>query len=616
VDTGKTSLLDSIAFVLGRDVEFHGAVARELRAVEIKVQIGTAEYTLVRRQSSKSTVTVLDATGTLEGKYPIQRRGDQQSLSSWLAEQMGLEEALTAVRLPGNRGVLTFAEGLLPFCYLTQDDIDRQIIMPSRADQTRITMFKLLMNLTTADYERIAGEIRDVANELKRRRSAAEAIGQFLDAEPATNLQLLEARIAELDLSRQAAARRADEAHRVVASVEQQDKYYEKLLAEAGRRWSDAEVSLDKVSRAYEKAQLRVTSCQEALASLTEMEMRPEWEPGTIKVVVKHCQYCGGEVPRGPLEPGQCFMCGGLRCGVIQPGERASLTAALASAQEVLRDLQPQYRTALDAVDKAKAHVYGLRKQRDERTRFPVPHVGAIADAEKELGAITGELEALRSARASAARVINMWEEIQQLEREQVKREERHALDSRDLTPVSTLVHDLQLILKRIMDKVQLPHWTGRAWINPETFLPVIDGMAFRQRGGGARSAVSIAYSLSLLTYALENASTTLPALLMIDSPRKNFGASASDQGLSDRLYEQILDYLKSWSGARGASRSPFQIIIADNDRRADKNRNRAQGRRDGVLYHPFTTEAGFIRDLKDPHAPFVAHQEDLFPNE
>jgi predicted nucleic acid-binding Zn-ribbon protein len=489
--------------------------------------------------------------------------------------------------------------------------------MPSGASNTRIAIFKLLMKVTTPKFERTAGAIRDGANLLKRRRDAAEAIGEFLDAEPATNLRLIDSRIAELTSAQQAAVARVEAAHKAATAVEQQDGHYETLLSEAQEEWQRAEEELDAARRKYERAKRQVQECEEALASLAEQETRPEWQPGTINIVVDHCQYCGGRVPREPIRPGQCFMCGGLHRGVIQPAERATLSAKLSSAQQALHTLDPAHRLATRKVENAKTRVYDLRKQRDERTRSSVPHVGAIADAEKELGEITGELQALESARTSAARIVTMREEIRRLEEQQAELESQHELDSSGLTRIETLVEDLEGILTLIMNRIRPPHWTGRARIDPETFLPVIDGMGFAQRGGGGRSAVSIAYSLTLLTYTLENSDTLLPSLLMIDSPRKNFGASTTDQGLSDRLYEQILDYLKTWSHSRGkGGRPPFQIIIADNDRRADRKRGRATGVRDGVRYHPFTEENGFIRGLKNPHGPFVADQGDLLAGE
>lgn len=51
--------------------------------------------------------------------------------------------------------------------------------------------------------------------------------------------------------------------------------------------------------------------------------------------------------------------------------------------------------------------------------------------------------------------------------------------------------------------------------------------MRTRRRGGGVRAVSSIAYSLALLAYTMENAHrATLPPFIMIDSPGKNFGAS------------------------------------------------------------------------------------------
>jgi hypothetical protein len=125
--------------------------------------------------------------------------------------------------------------------------------------------------------------------------------------------------------------------------------------------------------------------------------------------------------------------------------------------------------------------------------------------------------------------------------------------------------------------------------------LPLVDEQRFGQRGGGARSAVSIAYSLTLLTYTLENPLARLPGLLIIDSPQKNFGANRDDKALAHRVYERFLDDASLMKDVEGGKfYRPFQLIIVDNDIHPDI--------RDRIKFHQFTYNKGFIRELSNPH--------------
>jgi hypothetical protein len=607
VDTGKTSFVEAIAYVLGKDVRFHGVVDKHLRAVEIGVRIGTVKYTMTRVRKSQSVVTVLDATGTLEGRFPLKKRGDERSFSSWLLGELGLDDALSAVRTPLSRSGLTFASGLLPFCYLTQGDIDRQIIMPSGADSTRIPVFKLLTGVTTPPVERVDGEIAEEENLIRRLRTVATDLGAFLDKDPATNAGTLGLQIDALTEQREAALARMKASRDPSIAVHLQTAHFDRLMEEAKRSWRDAEDEAYTAGLAHLKARKNVENLEQSLAELTELEERQPWRQGTILAVVSHCQFCGGKVPREEFGPGQCFMCGGPRRGVVQPGERASLEHALAEARKILAEAEPADRAAIAAAEQAKAQIAQVQQLFDERTRFPAPASGAFEDAARQVGEIDGQLKELQRARAAAARVAGLWEEIQIREKALAERKTEHLAAARHLADNPDLVPTLNDIFIRVLGRIAPPNWTGRARIDPATYLPEVDGLAFERRGGGARSTVAIAYSLTLLTYALENQDCALPSLLIIDSPRKNFGASASDRGLSDRVYEQILEYLEIWSGARtGSRRPPFQIIIVDNDLNDDTRKARARKHRDHILYHHLDTGNGFIRDLDNPHAVFV----------
>jgi ABC-type lipoprotein export system ATPase subunit len=121
VDSGKSSLLDCIAFALGRDTEeFRGAVHRLLREVEIGVRVKSGTCVFNRTRKASSHVTVFDGSGTLIGKFPVKEQadlkdqGEQQTLSSWLLEQLGLDDDFASVRLPGGKRV-----DFLARCYLS-----------------------------------------------------------------------------------------------------------------------------------------------------------------------------------------------------------------------------------------------------------------------------------------------------------------------------------------------------------------------------------------------------------------------------------------------------------------------------------------------------------------
>src|SRR5581483_2143814 len=196
-DTGKSMLLDSVAFAMGRDIEgFRGVVDEHLREVEVGIRTKLGTYLLRRSRHNSSVVDVIDESGTRLGRYSVKDGTEpgQQSISSWLLQQVDLDDAFSAVRLSGGR-TLDFPTALLPYCYLNQWDIDRHIVQPSRMDDVRYRVLRLVLNLTTPEYERLSAEIKDVDAEIARRRRWVREIAGFLDDSATTRGQAVQEEI-------------------------------------------------------------------------------------------------------------------------------------------------------------------------------------------------------------------------------------------------------------------------------------------------------------------------------------------------------------------------------------------------------------------------------------
>ena len=153
---------------------------------------------------------MFDAGGTHTNRFPVKAQEERDSISHWLLEQLGLNEQFSSVRLPGGK-ILDFQSAMLPYCYLTQDDIDRHIIQPSRHEAARLVVLKLLLNLTTSEREFLNGVIRDVDNEIEKRRRQAQLIQEFLSESEMTNLDAITEKIDLLRVKELEAAARLEE---------------------------------------------------------------------------------------------------------------------------------------------------------------------------------------------------------------------------------------------------------------------------------------------------------------------------------------------------------------------------------------------------------------------
>ena len=591
VDTGKSSLVDCIAFALGKDIDaFRGAVHTHLREVELRIRVSSGIFILRRARKTSSYIEDFDAAGTSVNHFPVKPHEERQLISSWLLERLGLDELLSSVLLPGGKS-LDFPTALLPYCYLTQSDIDRYIIQATRHDAVRLVTLKLLFNLTTPEHERLNSTIRNVDNDIERRRRRAQLIESFLSESQMTNLGVVTDEINRLRQAELEAASRLGSWKNDGRAASQFADHERQRVAVGRQTVSELEGSLDKLRRQQEKAEEKVEACQEALAALTNLEERPP----KLHVVLPRCPACEGELTDRIPEPGRCYICGQLLAGRIQAAERKLLGMAYANAQTEASNLLIAVKDAEERAQSARMTLKKLLQEADDRVGDAVtPYVDAISAASSDLARIRGELASLERISDSHNRLRVQFEDIAEME-EQQKDRRRQALEAGQLESAESVLDALNAIFRRIVEGIKLPHATGRARLDPDSFMPLVDEQQFPQRGGGARSAVSIAYSLTLLTYALENELAKLPALLIIDSPQKNFGANEDDKKLAHRVYERFLDYTSELKDVKeGQFYRPFQLIIVDNDLHTDIRRR--------IKVHQFTHENGFIRGLADPH--------------
>jgi hypothetical protein len=608
-DTGKSMLLDSVAFATGRDIEgFRGVVDQHLREVEVGIRTKSGSYLLRRSRRNSSVVEVIDESGTRVGRFPVKDGAEpgQPSISHWLLQEVDLDDAFSAVRLSSGR-TLDFSTALLPYLYLNQWDIDRHIIQPSRLDDLRYRVLRLVLNLTTADYERLSAEIKDTEAEIAKRRRWVREIAGFLDDSKDTRGETVQEEIRVLRL-KEAGARdwlnRVD--NKVVTATAAAER--ERQLNRAAREEvTDAEMALDAARRRHRIATGKVDELESALRELNSQEeaaARISVGPHPAELF---CRNCGTGLADRLPPPGQCYVCLGPLPPHRREAERLRLEANLVAASEQAGKLSGEVAVAAERAEEAFDKAQSVAQQLDQRTRESVsPYVNTIAHATAEVARIQQELSSLDRIQDAHNRLGQRLDEINELEKGLVERRHRLVLDSAQVRLLKDVLDHLNDLFRSIVLGIDLPDSTGEARLDAESLLPIVDEQPFHMRGGGARAAVSIAYSLALLTYVREQEDAKLPAFLMVDSPQKNLGSNQEDKALSRRVYARFIDYMSELD--EGYRRRPFQVIIVDNDIPAEIRRR--------IKVVDFSRGNGFIRDLESLKisAPAQMSIEDIDP--
>jgi hypothetical protein len=156
----------------------------------------------------------------------------------------------------------------------------------------------------------------------------------------------------------------------------------------------------------------------------------------------------------------------------------------MAQLEDTKRDVQD----ADNETQRKRAEVKRMANQLDNETRESVaPFVDAIKASATKVVAIRARLDALAPLQHAHDRLTERYNHIKDLKSRQTIRRERLEELGVDIEDVNEVVGDITNIFRRrIVKSIELPHATGRARIDSQSLLPLVDEQHFTQRGGGA----------------------------------------------------------------------------------------------------------------------------------
>lgn len=566
-DTGKSSVADAIAFAMGvEDMSFRGVVDRHLREVVLTIRLGNRTYTLTRRRHTGSRVVqVRDEVGDLVGRFPVEQRAGEKTMSDWLCEELGIAEEFSALGAKS-----AFHTAIWPYLYRDQFDIDRHIIMATSADQLRLDTLQIMTGITEAELARRRAELKKIDGEIKRRKFKHAAAAEFLSFSQATDPAAVRAAITDLTSKEAESAKRLDSLRTVANAALAGEKQWSQRRRVAYDAVGQAEKQLLLARRELDKLTAEVDEVDVALQALGVLEAADPADRVTLELVSERtCPQCAANLLEAVPPPGHCNLCWRPLKGQQHLPTRIALQAQRQGFEVRLPALTEAEELAHKQLDAAHCTLETVLQAHHEQTEHAVaPHVDAIAAAAAERAALRQRLTDLRQVDAALQRLEEERRAFEGLKAEQQVRYEQLRFAESGREHREFVAETLTDIFRETIDGIGLPNATGRARIDPDTLLPLVDEQPFESRGGGARVAVSVAYSLTLLTYTLETEQSLLPGLLIIDSPQKNLGNNQKDQELARRVYQKFLDALHNRGTiSDGKFERPFQLIIIDNDR-------------------------------------------------
>lgn len=568
VGVGKTSLLELIRWGLGGGAQLSPAVQQVGRQLALTVDAGDERFLLLRGiHSQKSRIAVHDPDGRPITVVNTANPAGPNSMSSVMLRALGIPE----VRVPrsrrnpaGNYTSVSFSD-VYSYMYLPQSEIDRSTVnhLDAIRDPKRRSTFEVLYGLIDAEIARMQVDLGELSEAIAATRSSVAEVEGFLEALEVPPRPVLAERIRTTDgllAARERELQTVREKMRDVSAAGQDIRRQAELLANeltaaiARRERAASQVEdLERLRSQVVLDEQRTVRSMLAGAELAAIEFRS-------------CPRCLQNVTERELEEHRCVLCTQpeptARAAVTLEDEVERLRGQLAESEALVADAEHQLEVAATRVENLQRQAAAARERADEQAREAVaPFIDRVASLSEELGGLRGRQETHRQALALQDELGRRHARLDELRQRQAQLAGELEGARAELDHGRARIDELTDAFDDILKDFQLP-WYEPSHIDTSTYLPMVGGKRLEElSSGGMKTLVNDAYFLAGLTYALRApAQTHLPRFMVIDSPRKNFGADAEDRSAADRIYR----WLRRLQDRYGSS--SFQLLVADND--------------------------------------------------
>lgn len=578
IGSGKTSMLELLKYAIGGGAALSNTVRREVQSVVVRVRF-PSQTLLFSRQIGGRTVDVHDADGTLIETVATRSSRHHRLASELLLEATELPAMTISSRSarPGTRvDNLSFFD-VYRYCYLSQTEIDRSVVRhdDNILERRRKAAFEMIFGLSDTETAAAERAVVELTEQLRAARQAEASVRGFLEqADEQTEVELHEGR-SRLQMTMREAREQLARLRTDMRSVTANEASRQREVALVARQ----------VREINEQAIVLQAQLREHAAGVAQYELQLEQltRRTAARQLLDHiefsrCPRCMQSIAGRDAGQGICLLClqpepdasdttvlshgtpdGQLGFGALAINdERRRIEALRDDVAALAKDDQQELEELLERQRSSEIALREILADLDRRTeQYVSPRFEAISDLSAQLAGAEGRLAAIDRALTYWSRFRDLTAQVTALDAELSEAKQRAEAARRALDARRAIVTELSDAFDDQIRRLE-PPWYQGARIDPTSYLPELNGSTFESLSGGEKTMVNVAYHLALLTVALAQRDTNLPALLIIDTPRKNLGAGY-DQTFADRIYRQIIALNDVYGGR-------FQLLIADND--------------------------------------------------
>jgi DNA repair exonuclease SbcCD ATPase subunit len=576
VGVGKTSLFELIKYSLGGNGVLSRAVQEVGRRVVLDVELQTGRFELSRSLGRKRNVVEILADGEVRRTLPLRGKANQQTLSDWLLDNAGIPRVrLSPSRSSRSKAASRYARvgfaDIYRYMYLEQAEIDRSTVrhLDKILNPHRVRAFEVLYGITGPEIAELEAEVSRIGEKLTEHRARTSAIETFLAAtDPGGSLELARAEVGQVK-GRHAAAtqqlrmlrEQARQASVSVSGLRESSERIEAQLRRAREQRAEWFAQIERLRLARAGAisgrsrALLAASATEAFAGLSY-----DTCPRCLQTLAEHHAH------------DRCVLCGQVEPGTVTvvavQVERDRLERQVLETDELMDQAVIESEAIDRLVGDLELEAAAIRERINQEASVSVtPFVENIASHTAEAARLEERQLALEIRIGQYQQLQALRDEATTLANELDEKEQRLAAAQGLRDQARDRVDDFSNNFTQTLKRFE-PPWYQSSRIDLKTYLPVVDGQGLENNSAGVKTMINDAYYLANIMTALQQPNVIhLPGLLIIDSPRKNFGSGQSDRATGQRIYS-IIDALQA------ANHGRLQMLIADNDLPAKFNKN------------------------------------------
>jgi hypothetical protein len=568
VGVGKTSLLELIRWGLGGNARLSEAVRKVGRQLALTVEIEGEELILLRGiATQKMRIVVHDAEGQPIATAQAGNPQAEDSISRFLLSRVGIPVVMvprSRANPAGPQTSISFND-VYDYMYLQQTEIDRSTInhLDGVRDPKRRSTFELIYGLIDKQTAELQVEAGTIAGKIEQAQASVREIDGFVATLKLPLRDAIEDRIRSAEGAEETLER---ELARLREEMRAADSGANPVLREAEELADTLTATITRRERAI--AQVENLQRLRAQVVLDEQRTVKAMFAGTqlSAIEFRTCPRCLQQVSGETSAPDACMLCGQPEpptfASVTLEDELERLRGQLAETDQLLDDATKEASHANAEVQQLEIRSSQARRAADEQARHAVtPFVDRVAQLSEQLGVLRsrrrGDLESL----AIRSEVERRHAALQALRERRAIVADRLAKAQVEREKAMTRVEELSEAFDEILREFKLP-WYEPSEVDRKTYLPMVGGKRLEDlSSGGMKTLVNDAYFLAGFSYALRAPSETLlPSLMLIDTPRKNFGSNPDDSQASERVYRWMRRLQDSYPTGS------FQLIVADND--------------------------------------------------